>query len=421
VFEQAGVVDARACQELLGSLGDVFEADTFHFDGGAQDLCRLLASSSHSCSALSGPRLPHFSSCATATTSTATPPSPTTTGTAVSSTAPASTTTLPEPTDFSAVLWFGGSVFTPGQQRNEAVHLVTAERWCPLPDTRLPRHGSGLLAASLGRKMLLCGFPSSTRGGADTACYVATGLATGGGWTRVSDRIFSNGLSAWAVTGTSLLATAGILSADQGNAFESLELGGEEGAAWVREDITLPNVPPDRHISGSCMVALDSHRVMLLGGGWMGDVSVGGHLTQVLDRRTGGWRRLADLSPPRMRHACLAWQGGVLVTGGLVAGSVPSAAAQLFNLTSEKWEELPPLEEARSEHILVEVDGRPTVIGGEGAARSERWADGAWRQHVEHTPVVMLSGLQVPGGHCTALQWESAGLHQVDRLYNSRS
>jgi hypothetical protein len=63
VFQQKGIKDAKTCQDLLVLIGDSFSADTFHFDAGADNLCRLLASSSSSCSAVNGPRLPHLSSC----------------------------------------------------------------------------------------------------------------------------------------------------------------------------------------------------------------------------------------------------------------------------------------------------------------------------------------------------------------------
>ena len=59
----------------------------------------------------------------------------------------------------------------------------------------------------------------------------------------------------------------------------------------------MPNVPNDLHIYGSCMVALDEHRLLVAGGASLENgASTGGHLVQIFDRRTAAWERLASYS-----------------------------------------------------------------------------------------------------------------------------
>ena len=86
-----------------------------------------------------------------------------------------------------------------------------------------------------------------------------------------------------------------------------------------------------------------------------------------------------------------------------------------------RWQALGDMNQARSEHILVkvggcenvpvcqfdsvvelQVEGVPTVIGGESASFSEQLLKGSWQQHVIHTPAVMISSVMVDPSyfHC---------------------
>ena len=43
----------------------------------------------------------------------------------------------------------------------------------------------------------------------------------------------------------------------------------------------------------------------------------------------------------------------------------------------------------------AQVEGVPTVIGGESASFSEQLVNGSWHQHVIHTPAVMIASVMV--------------------------
>ena len=91
---------------------------------------------------------------------------------------------------------------------------------------------------------------------------------------------------------TKVIASAGLNYNKEGNPFESFDLDGDDGN-WAEEEFSLPNVPNDLHIYGSCMVAIDEHRFLVAGGASLENgASTGGQLVQVFDRRTAAWDRL---------------------------------------------------------------------------------------------------------------------------------
>ena len=91
-----------------------------------------------------------------------------------------------------------------------------------------------------------------------------------------------------------VIASAGLNYNKDGNPFESFDLDADNGN-WAVEEFSLPNVPNDHHIYGSCMVAIDEHRFLVAGGASLEHgASTGGELVQVFDRRTAAWERLAS-------------------------------------------------------------------------------------------------------------------------------
>ena len=146
VFDQKGVIDSYACQQLLISLGNIFDANTFIFreeDEVNESSCQFLDTFAPECDAISGPRIPGISSCNGAPTLPSTPPVQTTTTRTATSTTTTTTTTIsttsqitntsPGQYNPTAVLWFGGSIFTPNQQRYENIWTQTVI--CCLPDS----------------------------------------------------------------------------------------------------------------------------------------------------------------------------------------------------------------------------------------------------------------------------------------------
>ena len=90
---------------------------------------------------------------------------------------------------------------------------------------------------------------------------------------------------------------------------------------------------------------------------------------------------------------------GVFLTGGVMAtsqsGGIVKSDVNFFNLTSSAWQNIPPMNYNRHDHILVPVDGVPTVIGGLGQHYSEQLREGSWKTWLEHNPAYAMSALQV--------------------------
>ena len=90
-----------------------------------------------------------------------------------------------------------------------------------------------------------------------------------------------------------VIASAGLNYDGEGNPFESFNLDSDNGN-WSVEEFSLPNVPNDLHIYGSCMVAIDEHRLLVAGGASLEHGAItGGHLVQLFDSRIAAWQRFA--------------------------------------------------------------------------------------------------------------------------------
>ena len=98
------------------------------------------------------------------------------------------------------------------------------------------------------------------------------------------------------IIATKVIASAGLNYHQEGNPFESFNLDADDGS-WSVEEFSLPNVPNDLHIYGSCMVAIDEHRLLVAGGASLEDgATAGGHLVQLFDRRSAVWERLEPVT-----------------------------------------------------------------------------------------------------------------------------
>ena len=83
---------------------------------------------------------------------------------------------------------------------------------------------------------------------------------------------------------------------------------------------------------------------------------------ELLDTKSGNWEKLKDLPQPRYGHSCLkmelAGSEGILVSGGALTGS----NVDFFDLKTQKWRALPPLQYRTDGHKMVLVEGIPTVF-----------------------------------------------------------
>lgn len=99
---------------------------------------------------------------------------------------------------------------------------------------------------------------------------------------------------------------------------------------------------------------------------------------------------VAPLPEPRTEVSGVAWQGGIVVGGGLLPDRSASARVDLYDPARDAWDRLPDLPRALHHHGFAVVDGELWVIGGfetqaDGWVPTERaWRlagpDAQWRQ-----------------------------------------
>ena len=158
------------------------------------------------------------------------------------------------------------------------------------------------------------------------------------------------------------------------------------------------------------MAAINDTNLILIGGAMSDNYLIGGNLTQIYNLETGTWTRMPDMEPGRLLHKCLNYKDGIMVAGGVIAtsengGYPPSNDVNFFNLTTNMWQNFPSMNQWHVDHILAQVNGNPTVIGGgagESSYYSEQFINGRWNNWIEHTPVIYSSFVQVPKDdfHC---------------------
>ena len=115
-------------------------------------------------------------------------------------------------------------------------------------------------------------------------------------------------------------------------------------------------------------------------------------LTQIYNFETNQWSRMPDLQPHRSKHECMKYKDGVLLAGGMentdnYTGGYYRKDVEFFNLTSSAWQKFPPLNHGRAEHVLVPVNGHPTVIGGATSWDDKEVSEklyGRWLPWIKH-------------------------------------
>ena len=157
----------------------------------------------------------------------------------------------------------------------------------------------------------------------------------------------------------------------------------------------------------SCMAAINDTSFILIGGGMRDNYLIGGNWTQIYNLETGIWTQMQDMEPGRYLHKCLNYMDGIMVAGGIKAssengGGHVSNDVNFFNLTTNMWQKFPSMNEVHFDHILAQVNGNPTVIGGYSSEYSEQFINGKWNNWIERTTVTHHSFVQVPKDdfHC---------------------
>jgi len=129
-----------------------------------------------------------------------------------------------------------------------------------------------------------------------------------------------------------------------------------EDAGW--EDFTPLPSPTRLH----CQVSVGD-TVYIVGGFITGD-------TYKLSMSTKQWAKQSSLNTPRYRHGCAAWDGGVIVVGGVHGTIGMLSSVEKFNPVSNKWFTFTSLPTTLNRMQAFVWDSDLYVLGGyDGNAR----------------------------------------------------
>ena len=76
-------------------------------------------------------------------------------------------------------------------------------------------------------------------------------------------------------------------------------------------------------------------------------------LLTAVQAQTGTWSPAASMSIPRVLHTATLLPGGVLVAGGLYAGRIPPATAELYDIILDTWNTTGSMAQPRSRHTAT--------------------------------------------------------------------
>lgn len=107
----------------------------------------------------------------------------------------------------------------------------------------------------------------------------------------------------------------------------------------------------------------------------------------------------APLPEPRTEVSGVAWRGGIVVGGGLLADRRPSARIDLYDPNRDAWQRLPDMPRALHHHGFAVVDDELWVVGG-FETHGEQWVptDRAWRLADPDAEWQQAPSLTVPRG-----------------------
>lgn len=129
-----------------------------------------------------------------------------------------------------------------------------------------------------------------------------------------------------------------------------------------------PNLPTEMGLSHHCLVKLDMHRVLLIGG--QNGETVFTSDVWMFDWKRRKWDKWDDLKYGRHSHACSLALGGeyVIVAGGVtdyesVQGG-GSQTAEIMEVTTGHWHIMPKLSKPLWGGVFVQIINLPFLIGG---------------------------------------------------------
>ncbi len=267
--------------------------------------------------------------------------------------------------------------------------------WLPASPMSTPRAGHTASVLASGRVLVAAGWGGSSN--LDSAEVYDPLRDT---WTRtpsIPNANHNNHTATVLADGRVLLAGGHIFP----QAFSSVDIYDPVMNAWSSA------APVATRRTGHDATLLHDGRVLIVGG--VNDMQNGIASVEAYHPVSGTWTSLNSMAAHRMYLVCTRLADGrVLVTGGYQNqhGTRNTAAAEVFNPVTGRWETLPSMSEARYNHASVLLPSGEVLVAGGQADTSVRSStelfnpsSGAWRMsssllvaRAEHTATLLLDG-----------------------------
>lgn len=200
---------------------------------------------------------------------------------------------------------------------------------------------------------------------------------TSSGWHRMDELKHSRAFAAstflpgrgWWITGGVNLGDQDVLGLESPlSSTELIPIEDDERAEEYKFLVDEPNLPFETGVSHHCLVRLDKHRVLLIGG----QTPTNKHVSSVwlFDWKRRKWDEWKDLQYGRHSHTCSLALGGefVIVAGGRTeletVDESGSQLAEIMEITSGHWHIMPHLPKAIWGGAFIQIKDLLSLIGG---------------------------------------------------------
>ncbi|XP_023332291.1 uncharacterized protein LOC111704309 [Eurytemora carolleeae] len=235
---------------------------------------------------------------------------------------------------------------------------------------------TGLGAAVLHGDIYYCGGFSEE---AETFGYLKSCFKSSkDGWTEIGEMNLARSFFSLNTVGDKLIAAGGV--GERGYMDDMISFDG----SWS----SYGRLSPARN--KHCAVAISETEIVFLGGVNDGELDNVEMFSEIQ-----GWTTLPQMTSTRYSHACVVYNGEIIVSGGHSLRADLNIVEAL-NLSSLEWRSLPSLNKTRSSHTMEVVNGELMVFGGVGGQDSleileaEEWILEALEgKHVYHASVTI--------------------------------
>jgi len=200
---------------------------------------------------------------------------------------------------------------------------------------------------------------------------------TGSGWSRIDELKHSRAFAAstflpgrgWWITGGVNYDNQDLFGLESPlSSTELIPIEDDERADEYKFLVDEPNLPQETGLSHHCLVRLDKHRVLLIGGQTTSNKFVSS--VWLFDWKRRKWDEWEDLQYGRHSHSCSLALGGefVIVVGGRTEHESSeeggSQLAEIMEITSGHWHIMPHLPKPIWGGVFVQIKDFLSLIGG---------------------------------------------------------